>query len=194
MAAAAICTTVALAGCSVRVDKSGDGEDKNVSVQTPFGGVHVKNTNGVDTGLPVYPGATLAHDSGSKDKSVDLALGFGQWQLKVLVANYVSSDPPEKVQAFYRKALSQYGDVIACKGKEPVGAPTTTRQGLSCRDKDESSHAHVSSDSDFQLKAGSEHKQHIVGFEHPGEAGTRFALISLTLPTDDKGQKESAEE
>ncbi len=37
-------------------------------------------------------------------------------------------------------------------------------------------------DSGFQLKAGSERHQHIVGFEAPVNGQTRFALVALDLP------------
>ena len=50
-------------GCfRVHVDKDANGEDKNVQVDTPFGGVHVNTnqTSAADLGLPVYPGAKPA--------------------------------------------------------------------------------------------------------------------------------------
>ena len=31
-------------GCRIQVDKSKDGEDKNVKIDTPMGGLHVKTT------------------------------------------------------------------------------------------------------------------------------------------------------
>jgi hypothetical protein len=51
--------TIGLTGCRVHVEKDAKGEDKNVQVDTPFGGVHVNTdqTTAADMGLPVYPGA-----------------------------------------------------------------------------------------------------------------------------------------
>ena len=67
-----------IAGCSVHVDKNANGEDKNVQVDTPFGGIHVNTnqTSAADLGLPVYPGAQQRADD-DKHKSADLRLGFG---------------------------------------------------------------------------------------------------------------------
>jgi hypothetical protein len=56
---AGLVVLVAISGCRVQVDKGSNGEDKNVKVDTPFGGVHVNTnqTTAADLGLPVYPGA-----------------------------------------------------------------------------------------------------------------------------------------
>ena len=49
---------LSITGCSVNVKKANDGDDKNVDIKTPMGGIHVSNDADVrDTGLPVYPGA-----------------------------------------------------------------------------------------------------------------------------------------
>src|SRR5665213_1059675 len=115
--AAALAMTAGLAGCRVHVDKGANGEDKNVQVDTPFGGVHV-NTDQVtaaDLGLPVYPGAeTVSNDD--KHKSADVHMGFGEWELRVRAVSYATPDSQDKVLAFYKKALGRYGDVITCQG------------------------------------------------------------------------------
>ena len=36
-------------------------------------------------------------------------------------ASYKTTDSPEMVAAFYRKALGRYGDVIECQNNKPVG-------------------------------------------------------------------------
>lgn len=190
----ALTAGVLLAGCSVRVNKNNNGEDKDVSIHTPFGGMEVRSKGGVavDTGLPVYPGAVLDPGKNGKDKSVDLHMGFGPWQVKVQVASYITQDPNSKVQDFYKKAMAQYGKVLTCRGDQPVGTPTQTAEGLNCRDKD--SHSSVrtaTSSADIELKAGSEQRQHIVAFDNKGEPGTHFALISLSLPPKDTGDKDT---
>jgi hypothetical protein len=44
----------------VNVKKEKNGEDKQVDISTPVGGIHVsKDANVADVGLPVYPGARL---------------------------------------------------------------------------------------------------------------------------------------
>jgi len=44
-----------MAGCRVHVDKDANGQEKNVQIDTPFGGVHVNTdqTTAADLGLPV---------------------------------------------------------------------------------------------------------------------------------------------
>lgn len=172
---------VVAAGCRVQVDKSKSGSDKNVKVDTPFGGLHVRSgdTTAADVGLPVYPGATIAPDRDG-DKSADVHMGFGTFQLAVKVVNYETTDPQDKVLAFYKKALGRFGEVIQCKDGSAVGTPTMTSEGLGCSDSE--SHAHVQVSGHTSLKAGSKHHQHIVALEDNDGAKTRFALIELQLP------------
>jgi hypothetical protein len=177
-----------IAGCRVHVDKDANGKEKNVQVDTPFGGVHV-NTDQItasDLGLPVYPGAEIVKDK-EHDKSADVNMGFGEWTLRVRAVNYATADTQEQVTAYYKKALGRYGDVITCQGNAPVGTPVATSEGLNCNDS--GSHANVKVDDKdfgvhggFQLKAGSRRHQHIVGFEEPLDGKTRFALVALDLP------------
>src|SRR5450631_2004947 len=101
-----------IAGCRVHVDKGQNGEDKNVQVDTPFGGVHVNTdqTSAADLGLPVYPGAETVN-SDDKHKSADVHLGFGEWELRVKVVSYATGDTQDQVLSFYKKALGRYGYV-----------------------------------------------------------------------------------
>lgn len=181
---------VSLAGCRVRVDKDANGNEKNVQVDTPFGGVHVNTdqTSASDLGLPIYPGAEQVKENG-KEKSADVHMGFGEWQLRVRAVNYQTADSQEQVTAFYKKALGRYGDVITCQNEQPVGTPTATAEGLTCADNG-NGHQHFKFDNNdfggdnkgFQLKAGSRRHQHILGFEHSQNGKTRFALVALDLP------------
>ena len=182
--AAATLGILLAAGCSVQVDKNKNGKDKNVKIDTPLGGLHVRadETSAADTGLPAYPGAHIAPDKDG-DKSADVHLDFGKWELRVKVVTYDTDDPQDKVVAFYQKALGRYGDVIRCEGDQPVGTPTVTREGLTCSDDKGNSHMHISDDMRLSLKAGSKHHQHIFGIEKNSGAGTRFSLVELQLPT-----------
>ena len=186
-----------IAGCRVQVDKGANGEDKKVQVDTPFGGIHVNTdqTTAADLGLPVYPGAEIAKDK-DNDKSADIHMGFGEWELRVKVVNYSTPDSQDKVVAFYKKALTRYGDVISCQNNAAVGTPTTTSEGLTCSDNggpnvsvDDhgQSYGWQSSHGGFQLKAGSKRHQHIVSFESSAPGQTRFALVALDLPAEAVG-------
>jgi hypothetical protein len=179
-----------ITGCfRVHVDKDANGEDKNVQVDTPFGGVHVNTnqTSAADLGLPVYPGAKLATDN-DMHKSADVHLGFGEWELRVRAVSYETTDKQEQVAAFYKKSLGRYGDVITCQGQMPVGMPATTSQGLTCADDGNNANVKIDSrdygtdDNGLQLKAGSKRHQHIVGFENSKDGETQFALVALDLP------------
>ena len=178
---------LATVGCSVRVDKSGEGNDKKVKIDTPLGGIHV-NTNHPpgSTGIAPYPGATLAADHDG-DKDADVRLGFGAWQLHVQVEHYTTSDDRDKVLAYYRKSLSRYGDVIECRGEQAVGLPEKTAEGLTCADTDKSGHVHTDHEG-LLLKAGSRRRQHIVALDKTDPASsdgpTSFALIALDLPSE----------
>ncbi|SRR6266568_910849 len=186
---AGLALVAGIAGCRIHVDKDANGKEKNVQVDTPFGGVHV-NTDQItaaDLGLPVYPGAELSKDN-DHDKSADVNMGFGEWQLHVRAVKYSTTDSEEKVSAFYKKALGRYGDVILCHGNSPVGTPTATGEGLTCSDNSKNANVKIDdkdfgSNGNFQLKAGSKRHQHIVGFEDPKSGKTRFALVSLDLPS-----------
>ncbi len=179
---------VLAAGCSIQVDKNKNGKDKNVKIDTPLGGLHVRadDTSAADVGLPTYPGAHIAPDKDG-DKSADVHLGFGEWQLRVKVVTYDTSDPQDKVVTFYQKAMGRYGDVIRCEGDQPVGTPTVTREGLTCSDDNSKAHVHVAENISLSLKAGSRRHQHIFGIEKNSGTGTRFSLVELQLPAGVEG-------
>jgi len=177
-------------GCfKVHVDKDANGNEKNVQVDTPFGGVHVNTdqTSAADLGLPVYPGAQ-AIKGDDEHKSADVHLGFGEWELRVRAVSYGTADSEDKVTAFYKKAMARYGDVITCQGHSAVGSPTQTSEGLTCADDGKGGnikidhHDYGTSDNSLELKAGSKRHQHIVGFDDPKDGQTRFALVALDLP------------
>ena len=159
-----------MAGCRVHVDKDANGKEKNVQVDTPFGGVHV-NTDQIsaaDLGLPVYPGAEIVRDK-EHDKSADVNMGFGEWTLRVRAVNYCD------------RRFTGQGDGVLQEGSGTVwrrnhvpGKFTRWHASLNVRRPelhDSGNHGNVKiDDKDFgvhgglQLKAGSKRHQHIVGF------------------------------
>ena len=192
---AVLALAAAIAGCRIRTDKDANGEEKNVQIDTPFGGVHVNTdqTSAADLGLPLYPGAEEVKGD-DKHKSADVHLGFGEWEMRIRAVSYQTPDSEAQVTAFYKKALGRFGDVIICQGNAPVGTPTTTSEGLNCEDNDKNSSVKIDrkdygtgADS-LELKAGSKRRQHIVGFEEPRDGKTRFALVALDLPAGIDGK------
>lgn len=197
---AAASLMLALSACSVQDHKNGQAE--NVQVRTPLGGLDVKTNavHGPDVGLPVYPGAVETGKHGSDSGSADINMNFGDWHLHVKAIGYRSSDPEDKVLAFYKNAMAQYGDVLTCKDKVAIGEPTKTRQGLTCTNDHEydvtmnldtsrkkinvqTPTAHL--DGKVKLLAGSPDNQHMVEVR-PFDSGTKFALVVVQLPR--KGQ------
>jgi hypothetical protein len=176
-------STAMMSGCRVDTDRQGD--NKNVKVATPFGGVQVKTNDAMNIegiGLAVYPGAEMVRKKDKDNGSADVNLSFGRFQLRVKAANYQTPDSPEKVSAFYKDALKKYGVVIECNHDRPVGTPTQTAEGLTCSDGDKK---HSVSEADAsgktELKTGSKQHQHIVAIE-PNGSGTKFGLVALDLP------------
>jgi hypothetical protein len=183
LAVVMILGTVLVSGCRIESDKHGDND--NVKIATPFGGMDIKTNDAavVDgIGLPVYPGAELVKKKKNNDGAADINMSFGSFQLRVKAASYKTPDSPEKVAAFYRKALGRYGDVIDCKNNQAVGSPTRTAEGLTCDNLKEN---HISVDDDMsdkrELKAGSKQHQHIVSIDSDG-SGSKMGLVSLDLP------------
>jgi hypothetical protein len=177
-----ILTTGLLSGCRVEHDSHADGD--NVKVATPFGGMSVKtNETAVmdGLGLPVYPGAELLKKKDKDDGAADVNFSFGGFQLRVKAASYRTPDSPDKVQAFYMKALGRYGDVIQCENNKAVGAARTS-EGLTC-DNEKENHISVNDDMSgkMELKAGSKQHQHIAAID-PDGSGTKIGLVALDLP------------
>src|SRR5271167_227934 len=166
--------TLLLPACSINVKKEKNGEDKQVDIQSPLGGIHVsKDADVQDVGLAVYPGAHLKQkDSNGDEKSANVNIsGFG-YGLKVVVLEYESDDTPAKLVAYYKDQLKKYGNVLEChtshldvnpdiKGSEH-GSDVLTCEGAS--------------GSNIELKAGTKENQHIVAVE-PAGRGSNFSLV-----------------
>jgi hypothetical protein len=163
--------------CSINVkkDKNG-GDDKQVDIQTPIGGIHVsQDADPSDAGLPVYPGAHLKpKDSSGDDKSANVNLsGFG-FGLKVVALEYESTDAPDKIVAFYNDQLKKYGTVLVCHTSghldldvEMHDKPDSNKRVLTC----------VGEKGDnIELRVGSRENQHIVAIEPEGK-GSSFSLV-----------------
>jgi hypothetical protein len=180
----ALLIALPLAGCHVNEHKSGNGD--NVDISTPFASMHVKTdqaANVAGIGLTPYPGAVPVKDNDKDNDAADVNMNFGDFHLTVKAASFQSSDSADKVEAFYRKDMAKYGEVIKCKGHSAIGQPARTSQGLTCDDDGHGNHMSVHEDSETQLRAGSPSHQHIVGIE-PKDGGTKIGLVMLELPKD----------
>jgi hypothetical protein len=171
--AVALLAALLLPACSINVQKEPNGQDKQVDIRTPFGGIHVnKDANATDVGLPVYPGARLKQNSDDNDKSANVNLsGFG-YGLRVVALEYESDDAPSKVVSFYQDQLKKYGSVLLCH-------TTHLDVNTDMKNVDKGSHeltCQGSSGSNTELKVGTKENQHIVEVEPQGR-GSSFALV-----------------
>ncbi len=181
-------------GCSVQDHKNGTAE--NVQLHTPVGSLDVRTNavHGPDVGLPVYPGAVETGQHGKDSGSADINMSFGDWHLHVKAIGYHSGDSEDRIVAFYKKSMAQYGDVLTCKDKVAIGQPTETRQGLTCANDHEYDvnmkldtskktvtvqTPHIAGN--VKLLAGSPQNQHMVEVT-PASDGTKFSLVVVQLP------------
>jgi hypothetical protein len=165
-----------LSACSVNVQKEQNGEDKQVDIQTPVGGIHVsKGANPEDVGVAIYPGARLKQkDSDGDDKSANVNIsGFG-YGLKVVALEYESSDSPARVVDYYKDQLKKFGKVLVCH---------TDHLDVDADIKDQEHGTHEltcegRSGVTVELKVGTKENQHIVAVEPSGK-GSSFSLVYL---------------
>ena len=171
----AVASVWLLAACSIQVSDK-DKDKQKVDIQTPIANLKVDtSTQATDNGIPVYPGAKAREADKDGDKhraNVNIGgLGFG---LKVIAAEYVTPDAPDKVKTFYEDKLKQFGEVLVCKGHGSTDDVSVHGHGdekLTCND----SHG-----DGWELKTGTQRNQHIVAIE-PDGAGTRFGTVLVQI-------------
>jgi hypothetical protein len=170
----AILATLLLPACSINVKKQSDGQDKQVDINTPVGGIHVnKDAKVEDVGLALYPGARMKQKSfNGDDKSANVNISSFGFGLKVVALEYESDDSPAKVIAYYKDQLKRYGSVLECH---------TSHLDVDTDMKDSDSSSHLltcsgSSGINVELKVGTKENQHIVAVEPEGK-GSSFSLV-----------------
>ena len=161
-------------------DKGKDGE-KQVDIKSPVGDLHVSEQADIrDAGLTLYPGARPApKDSNEDKKSANVNLSVPGFSMKVVAAEFLSDDGPDKVIAYYDKELQKYGKPIQCRGgwnsgHFDHGGKDELSKPVSCRDG--------GSSESVELKVGTEGNQHIVSVR-PNSQGSRFALVYVRMHT-----------
>jgi hypothetical protein len=129
-----------------------------------------------DVGLPLYPGARRLKDTPNESSAVQLGLWGHSGGFKLVVLKLESSDSPEKIAAFYRKALAKYGQVLDCSKPAPKHESASGGEGnaLDCED-DQPTNGGIA------LKVGTKEKQHVVGVEPKGNHN-EIALVYLEGP------------
>jgi hypothetical protein len=149
--------------------------DKPLDVRSSIGDLHVgKDADAERAGLPLYPGARAKRDDNSDPLNVGIATdSFG---LKLIVANYQSDDPAEKVLAFYRDKMKKYGKVLEChnanddSGSHNLNDDSERNQPLKCEGDNNGPVR--------ELKVGTEGNAHVVAIEDgSGGKGTTFSIV-----------------
>jgi hypothetical protein len=138
-----------------------------------------KNASAKDVGLPIYPGARRHKEDANDSSAVNMGLWGGSTGFKLFVLKMESTDAPEKVASFYRKALAQYGPVLDCSSASSVGNAHDDKSSkkLTCEGE-------KPKPGEISLKTGSKAKEHAVGIE-PSGSGTVFELVYIeTKGTD----------
>jgi hypothetical protein len=162
-----------LSACSLNVKKEKNGEDKQVDIKTPVGGIHVsKAANPQDVGIAVYPGARLKEKDSGDDKSANVNISSFGFVLKVVALEYESNDAPAKVVDYYKDQLKRYGNVLVCHTNHLDVHPDM-------KHKDDDSHeltCEGSSGVNGELKVGTRENQHIVAVQPQG-SGSSFSLV-----------------
>ena len=174
IAAVSLAALLALTACSVNVKKEANGQDKQVDIDTPVGGVHVsKQADISDIGLAIYPGAKVKEkDSDGSDKSANVNIsGFG-YGIKVVALEYESDDAPAKVLSFYKDQLKKYGNVLEC---HTSGLNLNMKMGSHGSDSNELT-CEGEYGSNTELKVGRKDDQHIVAIKSEGK-GSSFSLV-----------------
>src|SRR5262245_44960704 len=142
--AAGLVVALPLAGQNTKADSGGDHS---------AGILFSDSAAPANVGLPAYPGSERVKDSSDNSSSLQLGLWGPSSGFKLIVLKLDSKDSPEKVAAFYRKALAKYGEVLDC-GQVVRQNTAAQADGISCESDQPAAGG-------FTLKAGTRKQQHI---------------------------------
>lgn len=126
-----------------------------------------------DAGLPTYPGSKPYKDADQTSSSANIGFSIPGFGLTVVAMNLESDDKPERVAAFYRKALSKYGHVLDCSdaAKNKQRSRDEVAEGIVCDADDPGANSIV-------YKVGT-NANHRIAAIRPHGSGTRFSLVHV---------------
>jgi len=134
-----------------------------------------------DVGLPLYPGARPQKDTEDDSPSAKFGMWGNALAFKLAVLKLESSDPMDKIAAFYRKALAKYGTVLDCGS----ASPPASNRGKSGSLKPLDSASDKPGPGKMVFKAGTKEKQHVVAIQ-PNGRGSAFQLVYVESPDSEK--------
>lgn len=130
-------------------------------------------------GLPAYPGSK-PYKGDDDSSAADIGISTPLFGLKVVAVELEAPDEPEKVAAFYRKALAKYGEVVECIDGDDAAAAnerSDSSDQLTCDPDEAGSNSVV-------YKVGTEKNQRVVAIKPLGQ-GTQFSLVHVNIRGDD---------
>ena len=147
-------------------------------------GVEVsKQATAKEVGLPVYPGAKPHKEDSDETPATKLGLWGGGFGFKLVVLKLESKDSPEKIAAFYQKALTKYGKVLDCSAANSRPAAKEKKDSsnqLTCEEDQADPGGTL-------FKAGTKDKQHLVEIKPAVHGLTVFTLLHIaTRGTEEK--------
>jgi hypothetical protein len=135
-----------------------------------------QNASAKDVGLPIYPGSHRHKDNDEDSSSLNMGLWGGGSGFKLFVMKMETPDSPDKVAAFYRKALAKYGTVLDCSNAQSSDTAAAAEdnkkkspKALTCDDE-------KPKQGEISLKSGTKAKEHAVGIQPQGP-GTLYQLV-----------------
>lgn len=160
---------------SLAVGQSSSQQDKEkTSSGKSAGFIFSDDASAKDVGLPIYPGAQKLKDSSDESSAVQMGLWGGSKGFRLVVLKLQSDDPPEKIAAFYRKALGHYGKVSDCNASDAERKKSDSDLQFDCAQD----HPPAGG---FAFRAGTKRNQHIVAVEPDGKRA-KISLVYLWAP------------
>jgi len=135
-----------------------------------------------EVGLPIYPGARPHRDDHNDSPATQLGLWGSTFGFKLVVLKMESSDAPDKIAAFYQKALGKYGKVLNCTNAPPAEEKEKSKSAsrLDCGDDKPEEGGQL-------FKSGTKEKQHLVSVQ-PNGPGSIFQLVYVEARGEQKPQ------
>lgn len=166
-----------LAASTVVGESSSQQDKERTSSGKSAGFILSDDATAKDVGLPIYPGAQRLKDSSDDSSALQMGLWGGSKGFKLVVLKLQSDDAPEKIAAFYRKALGHYGKVVDCN------AASGDRKKSDSDDQFDCAQDHPPAKG-FAFRAGTKRNQHIVAVEPDGKR-TKISLVYLWAPSSE---------
>ncbi len=180
----ALCGALGLAVHALNAQEKGG---INVSVQGKDGSdaglIISAEATAKEVGLPMYPGARPHKDDAKDSPAAKLGLWGSSFGFKLVVLKLESNDSPEKIAAFYQKALAKYGTVLNCSNAswaQEDKSKNSAANRLTCEDD-------RPEPGGMMLKSGTKERQRIVGITPNGQ-GSLFQLVYV----ETRGEKKPA--